>query len=660
MKKEKDSVRWGLRAKLNVAFAITLLVPSLLIGIFSYQTARTKVENQLTEAAKQNVQLLNHTINQMLEAKKQEVEFLAGYLQADAIQSANDPAVRKILTKFQETQPMLERTYIGTEAGVFIKWPMTQMKKGFDPRQRPWYKDAVSSPEETIVTSPYIAASSKNMVVTIARMTRDGKGVVGMDVSLKKLADITKQVQVGKSGYAFITDKDGNVIVHPEYQAGERIKDASWFQPMLQTAAGEYEALIEGEQKKVTYVSNAETGWKIGGAMLKRETDDAARPILYTMLVVVPLTTVIGVVLVYFLVSSMTAPLKKLMMGAHKIKEGDLRTQMNVKSRDEFGQLGHSFNQMNESLRNIVAHMNDTAEHLAASSEQLSASSDQTKSASGRIASIVHRVVAEYRSQEKRVAATSNTVKEMATAVQHIAVRAETVSDSAVRASQLSGEGKHAIETVSEKMSAIHGTVRQLDEKMEMLGERSREIGTIVAFINEISEQTNLLSLNAAIEAARAGDQGRGFAVVADEVRKLANQTGEASHRIEQEIHRIQREIEGMVNAMKQGASEVEGGIHTVTAAGESFLDIDRAVQEVTGQIQEISASTEQIAASTEEVVAAMNHIAKRTTENNQSLESISKATDEQLSSMEEIAASSHSLANLAEEMQQQLRRFTL
>lgn len=652
--------RWGVRARLNIAFAFILLVPSLFIGYFSYQTARSNVERQLGEAANESVRLLNHTINQMLQAKKQEVEFLAGYIQAGTIKDGNAPAIRAMMARFQETQPMLERTYIGTEMGIFIKWPMTQMTKGYEPRQRPWYKVAVSQPGKTVITSPYIAASSKNMVVTIARMTKDGKGVVGMDVSLKKLADITRQMKIGQHGYAFITDKDGNVIVHPLYESGKKLSDVTWLQPVLQTASGETEVVVEGEEREIVHVTNEDTGWKIGGTMLKQEVDNAANPVLYTTIVVILITTIVGAVLVYILVSSMTSRLRRLMIGADKIKEGDLREHIQAKADDEFGQLGHSFNRMNESLRDIVTHMNDTAEHLAASSEELSASSDQTKAASRRITDIVHRVVTEYKSQEEQVAITSDTVKDMATAVQHIAVHAGNVSDSAVRTSDLSGEGRQAIETVSQKMNSIYETVRQLDKKMEVLDNRSREIGSIVAFINEISEQTNLLSLNAAIEAARAGEQGRGFAVVADEVRKLASQTGEASHRIAQEIYSIQREIQDTVEAMKQGATEVEDGIHTVAFAGESFSEIAKAIQEVTGQMQEISASSEQMAASTEDVVTAMNCIAEITSENKLSLQNISQATDEQLSSMEEISTSSHSLAHLADQMQQQLRRFKL
>jgi methyl-accepting chemotaxis protein len=659
-KKNIEKARWGVRTRLNLAFIIVLLIPSLLIGFFSYEKARNNVEEQLAGAAVENVGLLDHTIDQMLQAKKQEVEFLAAHIQVSTIQSGNDKAVRDILMQFQNTQPMLERTYIGTETGKFIKWPVTEMKKGYDPRERPWYKDAVNRRGETIITSPYIAASSKNMVVTIAKVTEDGKGVVGMDVSLQKLADITKKVHIGKYGYAFILDNQGNVIVHPAYEPGKKITDASGLQSTLQAASGQYEITTQKEKNKIIYVTNKETGWKIGGTMLMQEADDAARPVLYTMVIVILITTVVGAIFVYFFVSSITSRLKKLMMGADKVKQGDLSETIEVETDDELGQLGHSFNQMNESLRNIVAHMNDTAEHVAASSEELSAGSEQTKMASKRITDIVHQVVAEYKKQEERVEATANIVKEMATAVQHIAHHAESVSDSAVRSSELSGEGKHAIETVSEKMNVIYETVKQLDIKMERLGTRSQEIGKIVAFINEISEQTNLLSLNAAIEAARAGDQGRGFAVVADEVRKLANQTGEASDKIAQEIYRIQREIEDIVHDMKQGAVEVEDGIHTVTVAGESFIQIDKAVQEVTGQIQEVSASSEQMAASTEEVVAAISLIAEITSKNNRSLQNISTATDEQLVSMDEISSSSRSLAHLAEQMQQQLRQFKL
>jgi methyl-accepting chemotaxis protein len=650
---------WSVRAKLNVTFAIILLLPSIFIGLFSYEKAKSNMERQLMEAANENVKILNHMIEQMMQAKVNEVEFLADHIAAGTIETNTDPNVKAIITRFQNKQSMLERTYIGTETGIFIKWPTTQMK-GYDPRKRPWYKTAMETPDKTVITNPYIAASSKNVVVTIAKATSDRKGVVGIDVDLKSLADAIREVQIGQKGYPTILDKEGKVLVHPTYKAGESVQEASWIGDILQQKEGQREYTLNGEEKQLVFKTNERTGWKVIGVVLKQEITDAARPVLYTTILVIVITTLVGAVLVYFIISSITSRLKALSSGARKISEGYLNNTIEIKAQDELGELGTHFNQMNESLRDMVAHINETSEHLASSSEELSSSSEQTKEASGRIADVVHQVVNGFEEQAKRVYATTKTVQEMSTAIQHIASHAEGMSDSALRTSELSEEGKGAIQTVERQMNTIYQTVQQLDKKMEVLGERSREIGTVVAFINEIAEQTNLLSLNAAIEAARAGEHGRGFAVVADEVRKLANQTGQASHQIAQEIYRIQREMKEMVEAMKEGALEVENGIHTVSEAGELFSEINRAIQAVTMQVQEISASSQQIAASTEEVVHAMNQIAHITNENDSSLKKVSRATDEQLVSMEEIASSSHSLSQLAERMQEQLHKFTL
>ena len=190
------------------------------------------------------------------------------------------------------------------------------------------------------------------------------------------------------------------------------------------------------------------------------------------------------------------------------------------------------------------------------------------------------------------------------------------------------------------------------------LGERSAEIGTITEVINGIARQTNLLALNAAIEAARAGEHGRGFAVVADEVRKLAEESSTSAQKITDLVQLIQQDTSQAVAAVKENSAETENGMEVVTKAGTAFEQILNAVNKVAGEIQEVSAGAEQMAASSDEVVKYMDQISSIAMGSSEGAHNVSAATEEQLASMEEIAASSSSLSQMSEQLQEQVNKF--
>jgi methyl-accepting chemotaxis protein len=246
----------------------------------------------------------------------------------------------------------------------------------------------------------------------------------------------------------------------------------------------------------------------------------------------------------------------------------------------------------------------------------------------------------------------------MSIGVQEVAISAQNVSDSSVQASEKAREGNQAIQTAIKQMNHIHETVHGSAEIIKGLEERSKEIGQITRVITDISSQTNLLALNAAIEAARAGEHGRGFAVVADEVRKLAKQSNESAKQISDLISMIQVETNKAVQSMKTTTKEVIEGIDVVNTAGTSFEQIENVIKDVVSQIQEVSSEVEQMAFGTGQVVESINMIAKVSEETASRTQNISTATEEQSASMEEISASASSLSIMAEELQMLIRKF--
>ncbi len=352
-------------------------------------------------------------------------------------------------------------------------------------------------------------------------------------------------------------------------------------------------------------------------------------------------------------------PVVAIAAAAERIAAGDLTVEdIRVKNRDEIGELAKSFGQMAQNLRDVIQLVGSNAEQVAASSEQLTASAEQTSKATEQIASTMQEVAAGVDKQVQSVEETFKTVHEMSEGVRQIADNAQGVTATAIQASEKAIEGAEAIETAVRQMNAINQTVNGLANVIKGLGERSNEIGQIIEVITGIAAQTNLLALNAAIEAARAGEHGRGFAVVADEVRKLAEQSAQSAQQVSEMIAAIQEETRQAIASMETATEEVVEGIGIVHTAGESFAHIREGVDLVSTQIKEVSAAVQQMSAGAQQMVEAMKFIKEMAEAAAGGTQEVSAATEEQLASMEEISTSASSLAKMAEELQALISRF--
>ena len=392
-----------------------------------------------------------------------------------------------------------------------------------------------------------------------------------------------------------------------------------------------------------------------GKEAVNRELASIAVIVLGVSLFAVLLAVLLGVVISRKIVKPMVA----MARAAEQMAAGDLSVaDIQVKNRDEIGDLAQSFNQMKRNLHHLIRQVGKSTEQVAAFSEELQASAEQTSKATEQIATTVQEVAAGSDKQANSVEESARAMGEVSAGIQQIAANAQHVTSAAIHASELAAEGNKGIQAAIQQMNAISLTVHGLADAVKGLGERSQEIGQIVEVITSIAAQTNLLALNAAIEAARAGEHGRGFAVVADEVRKLAEQSAESAQQISHLIAAIQEDTGKAVQSMEDGMEEVSEGIDIVNASGVSFEHIQKAVDNVTSQIQEVSAAAGQMSVAAEQVVRSIEQFAEIAEVTAAGTQNVSAASEEQLASMEEISTSAASLAKMAVELQDVVNRF--
>jgi methyl-accepting chemotaxis protein len=383
----------------------------------------------------------------------------------------------------------------------------------------------------------------------------------------------------------------------------------------------------------------------------------AKMTMLVTSIAAVALAVLVGLA-----ISNMIAvPLREVMNKLQELATGNLAVEPAAYTgKDEVGRLGVAFNSLVEHLRLLIQQVKLAGEQVASSSEQLTASAEQTSQASEQIADSIQQVAAASETQMQRTGESVRVMEEMAIGIQRIAETSGVVSEASLSAAKEAEAGNTSIQRAVEQMETIRQVVNHSAEVVKRLGERSQAIGQIVEVITGIASQTNLLALNAAIEAARAGEQGRGFAVVADEVRKLAEQSEESAREIARLIQEIRSETELAVSSMDQGTQEAETGANVVQDAGAAFQRIVEAAQSVADQIREVSAATEQMSASIQQVTSSMDEMNRLAEEAAGSTQEVAAASEEQLASMQEIARSSENLSRLAAELHQSISKFSL
>ena len=370
---------------------------------------------------------------------------------------------------------------------------------------------------------------------------------------------------------------------------------------------------------------------------------------------------ILAVLASVYLARRIARPLSAVANAAKDIANGDLAVHaIQYQAKDEIGDLVTAFSIMTSNLRNLVGQVAKSSEQVAAASEELTASAEQSAQAAGQVAETITNVSTGASHQVNTVEQTVSVVQEMKSAINHIASSAYKVSEKSGETARVATTGGEAVLQAREQMQVIKNSVTQSAEVVEKLGERSQQIGEIVDVISGIAGQTNLLALNAAIEAARAGEQGRGFAVVADEVRKLAEQSHEATQKISIIIRDIQAETRIAVGSMNQGTAEVARGTEVIATTGERFNAIVTMVQELNRDIQGIGAATEELSASSDEVVRSVDSVRTVASETAGDTQTISAAAEEQSASMEEIASSSQALAHMAGELQAVISKFHL
>ena len=492
-----------------------------------------------------------------------------------------------LMDDFGKTHPDLTYIWLGANDSSYLQWPTGDNSENYDPTVRGWYTGSINSTEPVRIPA-YVESGGTGAPLVDYIQRFEGQngfyGVVGVDVTLKKLTEILADVKFGGQGYAVMVEDTGTILADPAVPENnfKKIEDASRPYSTLTDSNELQKITIDGKQWFAKVYTSPSLGWKFIGLVPSKVVFANANHLIFT-------TVIIAIIMIalFMLIGSLLAgvairPIKVMADRLADISqgEGDLTQRIEVTSQDESGQMATAFNEFVSSIDDIIGHTKsscDQISHVAHQSENLS--TELSGVASHQVNSVDH---------------VSTAFNEMVATANEVASNCTTAAQAAENSESQVKEGNTLIQKTMTSLQGLETEINTSNETMIELSKESDNIVGILDTIKAIAEQTNLLALNAAIEAARAGEQGRGFAVVADEVRTLAGRTAESTDEIDKMLTNLQQQTRSAANKMNSSVSIAKDSVGLASQTSEVFQSILKSVLDIKDMMIQISASAEE------------------------------------------------------------------
>ncbi|MBW4080878.1 methyl-accepting chemotaxis protein [Paenibacillus sp. S150] len=671
--KKGGNYKWykSFMGKMITVLLLVLLIPSSLIGFVSYDSAKSEVNKQIQIGVKASLNIAQNTIGQIFNSVVRELDQTAYFLESGS-DLDNAAALQNRLNYLLETMSYLESVIVEQADGSMVSAPIST-EGSIVSLEQELNQSISENAKKYQISTPETDPLTGNQVVTFTRKLEGSGSTLKFSVSTSKISELISNFNIGENGSLLILTPEREVVAGAGnlytygFDLGFPFKEIEQIPADFTPGkaddffASEIQTDVTGETIYLNALSAIDptTGWEISALVGAEDYINAVKPIKIAVLSYIAVSFVFSCLLIVYLWRAFKRPIKNLQSSIQTIREGDLTGRVAYNKKDEFGLLASNFNHMTMSLQNMVTAVKSASEMLAASADIIQKSTQETTESVNHVTEIVQENAEYAVSGAEAAKQAASTIDEMARGIVSVAESAGVIVEAAYKTGEQVSVGNNHIQEVGNQMNRIMSAVDDSSGIMNELSMLSGEAGKMTVAISDISRQTNLLSLNAAIEASRAGENGRGFAVVASEVRKLSEQSnqtavqiGSTLNRMIELIHRSNQALQGNVR------EQLNQGLQVSTDAADAFSGIEQSTTLINGMIQDISASAEQMSASTEQVSATvfeLSNISKRTAD---SAQSTSASTEEQMAMMLEINHSTHELAGISESLQELIKKF--
>lgn len=654
-----------MKYKLIAMLIAISLVPVLITGISSYLISFNVLTKKLETTSTQTTKEITRGINNYFTGMSNLLEVLAN--DTNLIEADNKENLsfgKGLIANIKATDHNILNVYVGTEQGLFYVEPYTSLPKDFNHKTRDWYQKAVQKPGTIIISDPYTDTATGNLVISLTLATQKaGKviGVVGMDVDLSEFSTSLSDITIGDNGYLYITDQNGQLISHPDTTliATDIITTLPYWIEIKDQSDGFTTYTYEGQEKYAIYNTSEATGWKVIAGLNQSELTMDTNPIRNTLILVSFITIVTAIIIAILFSTPIAKNIQYLLISFDHLSRGDLTTRVMIHSKDEFQLLGSHFNDMATNISGLIHNVSDVSTSVLDSSVTLSSMAEETNASINEVTRAIDEVAKGATEQAQYAMTSASNISDLADKLNIIDESTNLMNELSNNAKKLTLQGLSRVETLIHNSDSTMKSAANVSALVTETSESMKQIDAISNTIDNITAQTNLLSLNASIEAARAGESGKGFAVVANEIRALAEQSKESTVKIKHIIEDINNKTALSVEAMEITNQNVVEQVQLVKQTQSLFDEIMEAIRVLSIKVSEIKNSSDEISEYKENVVNQIENISAVSEESASATEEVTASSEQISATMDEITQHALDLHRLSEELQERINSFT-
>lgn len=647
-----------MRMKLLFWMCLLVVLPMLVLQLTTYLSLKGEIQEKMELQGEEATNYLLKNIEKTLQLHQNDLLRYAAQTKTDKERTKDWQKEWKV---YLEQYPNVNAVYfVKKENKSMLMEPVQELPEGFDPTNRSWYTKAEKAQGKFTWSDAYIDAVTGEWIITgsvlVGSDPANPDGVLGVDIKFDYMNGLIKEENLGYEGYGYVADEKGRALTHPT-QTGKSLLNKPSYKG-IGKKDGTIEFKEKGETYHVYYRHSQMVPWVVAIVYSEKELHHMLNHVSSVTAIVVILSLFVAFIVGWLVSKGITGPVECLVQEMKKVEHGELDVKVQVKGKDELSVLSKQFNSMTTEMRKLLREVKRSATELHGYSVALNQYTHDSVGASQEIARAMSEVSTGSMKQTEQLEEMTKRTEELSASIRSIHESVVFMNQLSQQTEEVSGEGVETLQALRHTTNDTVSGVDQVRGVVSGLLEKMKEIEGFVGVIRSISEQTDLLALNASLEAEKSGEQGKGFGVIAMEVKVLSEQSAHAAKQIYEMIGSIQTEAEQVSKVVHRMQNVQMQQNEVVKQTEDSFQTITNMAEALVGTVYRLTEDVERIEKEREVYIQIVHAVSTASEQAAATAEEVNASTDEQVQNVGKVGETANGLRQASEKLEAEIERF--